>query len=190
MKTIVAFHTGRGGRYYNAGHTTFIGEKKISDFTDDLFLRYENEYDIFKQINGRNNLLELYYKATDKYDDELNKFALKFERRTGLEFGKLIWTDHNGKPVGLTYEESQKGVGRIDIDGYYNTTCSIYLEDCGQSECELILESNEWNKENLLYERFNDVIKVLGLDWSNFSNDWHELILDYFTGGEISWLFK
>jgi hypothetical protein len=30
---IVGFHTGRGGRFYNAGHITFIGECKIGDFS-------------------------------------------------------------------------------------------------------------------------------------------------------------
>ena len=31
-QTIVAFHVGRGGRYWNPGHVSFIGEKKISEF--------------------------------------------------------------------------------------------------------------------------------------------------------------
>ena len=38
-KTIVAFHIGRGGRFNNAGHTSFIGEKSISNFVDSLFLK-------------------------------------------------------------------------------------------------------------------------------------------------------
>ena len=29
-QTIVAFHVGRGGRYWNPGHVSFIGEKKIN----------------------------------------------------------------------------------------------------------------------------------------------------------------
>jgi len=37
-KTIVAFHTGRGGKFYNAGHVSFIGEKKINEFVNDLFV--------------------------------------------------------------------------------------------------------------------------------------------------------
>lgn len=28
---IVAFHVGRGGRFYNAGHVTYIGEKNFQD---------------------------------------------------------------------------------------------------------------------------------------------------------------
>lgn len=190
METIVSFHTGRGGRFYNSGHTTFIGEKKISDFTEDLFLHYENELDIYNKVKNLPNLLDLYYKATDNYDTELNESALKFEKRTGLEFGELIWTKCNGNPVGLTYEQSQEGVGCIDIDGDYNRTCSMYLKDCGENECELIHESLEWNYEQLLRERFDDAIKELGLCWDDFYGDWYELIADYFSGGEIKWLFE
>jgi hypothetical protein len=44
-KTIVAFHIGRGGRFNNAGHTSFVGEKSISNFVDSLFLNEdETEY--------------------------------------------------------------------------------------------------------------------------------------------------
>ena len=42
---IVAFQIGRGGRFYNPGHRTFIGEKEIGEFTNDLFLMDgANEY--------------------------------------------------------------------------------------------------------------------------------------------------
>ena len=40
---IVAFHIGRGGRFYNGGHKTFLGEKNINDLmniqSDYLFYR-------------------------------------------------------------------------------------------------------------------------------------------------------
>ena len=40
---IVAFHTGRGGRYHNAGHVTYIGEKNIGEFLNDLFFNEETQ---------------------------------------------------------------------------------------------------------------------------------------------------
>jgi len=43
-KTIVAFHIGRGGQFFNAGFLSFEGEKKISDYTDDLFLNEDQEW--------------------------------------------------------------------------------------------------------------------------------------------------
>lgn len=46
-RIIVAFHIGRGGRYHNAGHCTFIGEKNLQDLITmndaNLFLRVRDE---------------------------------------------------------------------------------------------------------------------------------------------------
>lgn len=46
-KIIVAFHIGRGGRFHNAGHVTFIGEKNFQDLiqmnSNELFERNRDE---------------------------------------------------------------------------------------------------------------------------------------------------
>ncbi len=102
---IVAFHIGRGGRWYNAGFKTFIGEKKIGEFTDDLFI-YNNSY----------------------------------------------YIDCNGNAVGLTCEEEETGVGRINEDGEYDTTYSQYLEDCSEEEIELINNSDFYKSIELTLE--------------------------------------
>lgn len=34
---IVSFHIGRGGRFHNAGHLSYLGERKIGSFISDLF---------------------------------------------------------------------------------------------------------------------------------------------------------
>jgi hypothetical protein len=108
--TIVAFHVGRGGRFHNAGFKTFIGEKKISDFTDDLFIK----------------------------DRENGKFCTP------------EYTDGGGNPVGLTVKEAETEIGIIDIDGGYNTTYTNFLSDCDENEIKLIIESREWNRDDLL----------------------------------------
>jgi hypothetical protein len=42
---IVAFHIGKGGRFNNSGHLSYIGENDINNFTNDLFLSEdESEY--------------------------------------------------------------------------------------------------------------------------------------------------
>lgn len=179
MKTIVAFHTGRGGRFFNSGHVTFIGDKPISDFTEDLFLAYENQHDIFKYIEGKPNLEELYYKATDNY--QRNESLELFEKKTGLEFGELIWTNCNGDPVGLTYKESESGVGSINIDNEYDTTNCFYLEDCGREDLILIARSDVWNKESLLRQYFESKGKV----WKDMiaerpEDEFDIVIIDYF----------
>lgn len=40
----VGFKIGRGGRYYNGGHKTFLGETDINAYTGELFLHDDGEY--------------------------------------------------------------------------------------------------------------------------------------------------
>lgn len=133
-QTIVGFHTGRGGRFYNAGHVSFIGECKISDFTNDLFLQYENQLDIYNAIKGRENLEEKYYEC-----DENNDFS--FFEKLGFKVGEKQYFRNGEYPVGLTEAESDSGIGVIDIDGEYDTTVCLMLEDCSDEELQLIVDS-------------------------------------------------
>ena len=134
--TIVGFHIGRGGRFHNSGHKQFIGECKITDFVNDLFVNYENMYEISKKIGNRENLRELLQDVLDEKTDA----KARFERRTGLEFGEEVYTDGGGNQVGLTVEEAYStGIGKINIDNDYNTTYTCRLEDCDESELQLIL---------------------------------------------------
>lgn len=56
INTIVYFHIGRGGRFNNAGHTTFCGRKDIEQVLQSAdesgkwnFIVCENEYEIAKK---------------------------------------------------------------------------------------------------------------------------------------------
>lgn len=42
-ETIVAFHIGRGGRFNNAGHLSFIGEHNINEYVGNLFISEDND---------------------------------------------------------------------------------------------------------------------------------------------------
>ena len=53
---IVAFHIGRGGRFYNPEHLSYLGEKDINDFVDNLFL---NEDETMYTDGDGNELLEV-----------------------------------------------------------------------------------------------------------------------------------
>ena len=53
---IVAFHIGRGGRFYNSGHLSYIGENTINSFTNDLFLNESQT--MYTDTNG-NELLSV-----------------------------------------------------------------------------------------------------------------------------------
>lgn len=60
---IVAFHIGRGGRFYNSGHTSYIGERIINDFTNDLFL---NKDETFYTDGNGTEILEVDNDGTGK----------------------------------------------------------------------------------------------------------------------------
>ncbi|NCX93142.1 MAG: hypothetical protein EBX40_00485 [Gammaproteobacteria bacterium] len=143
-KTIVAFHIGRGGEFYNQGHRTFLGEKEIGEFTDDLFLNFENQHSIYRKIQSRYlpNLSSLYDAAIENIDDDKSIAArARIEKFLGVKFGELVYFDEGGNPVDLTAEEEATGLGRIDCDGEYDTTYTKYLEDCTDEELRLIVEN-------------------------------------------------
>lgn len=144
QRTIVAFHIGRGGHFWNPGHLSFIGENKIDKYVDDLFLGYENQSDIWSEIKGRPNLEEKYYAAVEGNEDALAFFA----NRLKMPFGEKEYFDGGGNHVGLTEEEAESGIGRINIDNDYDTTYTCFLSDCDEKELQLIRNSNEFNWMN------------------------------------------
>ena len=136
LDSIVAFHIGRGGQFYNAGHLTFLGEKTITDFTYDLFINFENLREVADKIGNRDNLAELLECAIgDQNTDSVSYLRLQ---NYGLDLGKSIYTDHNGNEVGLTVAESLTGIGVINQDGEYDTTYTCRLSDCNEYQLLLI----------------------------------------------------
>lgn len=148
--TIVAFHVGRGGQFYNPGHLTFIGFHEIGEFTERLFLTYENLQ------NFKNRFGFEYTGDTDQkciLDLVANKDFDELEEAFGITeemLGEEIYTDGGGNFVGLTQKDVESGIGCIKIDGQYDTTSTCYLKDCSDSEINAIRNSNEYNKEKLL----------------------------------------
>lgn len=142
-KTIVAFHIGRGGRFNNQGHLSFVGVHDISYFTDDLFINYENQAKIFNAIKGRENLENKYYNCCENDD-------FSFFEKLGFDLGKKVFYDQCGNEVGLTEKEYDSGVGSINIDHGYDTTYTCCLEDCDEDELRLILAYSGWIDSKIL----------------------------------------
>lgn len=147
-KTIVAFHIGRGGRFHNAGHLSFVGCRKIGDFTDDLFDTYENRNEFkdrygFDYADGGRCILDLI--GDEEWDELEEKFGITEEM-----LGEKIYVDGGGNPVGLTQDEVDSGIGRINIDFSYDTTYTCYLKDCDEDEIHAIKNSQEYIKDDLL----------------------------------------
>ncbi len=136
---IVAFHIGRGGNFHNQGHLTFLGENEIWRYVDELFISFENADTVAREIGDRANLKAKYYQAIE--EDEA---AISFLDRIGLPLGERVYIDGSGHEVGLSVAESESGVGRIDIDGQYNTTYAKRLADCSEKELRLIAETPDY----------------------------------------------
>ena len=150
LNKICAFHTGRGGSFYNnPGFTQFVGFKKIDDFTDELFKAYEKQKDVIEDTKEK-------FEEDGKEFDESRFYDLLTEHEYGDnsielfeefginadDLGELYWFDCGGKITRLKVEND--GTGCIDIDGEYDTTTCVFLKDCSESELKMILNSKEY----------------------------------------------
>lgn len=153
-KTIVSFHIGRGGRFYNSGHVTFLGENNINHYTDDLYIVYEHQQSFRETLKKRNlsNLLEKFDSCID-----CDNFDFFIQKLSHFKIGEKIYVDQNGNDIGLLCEND--GTGIINIDRDYDTTYAQYLEDCSEDELCIIVNSNrycsyetlEFAKQQLMY---------------------------------------
>lgn len=150
-KTIVAFHVGRGGRYYNQGHVKFVGCRPIKSFTNDLFTRYENEQDVIKDLELHDDdSIEALMGMLCNEDLEIikRKYGIETEAWGELEY----YCGASGSSVGLTEKEAEEGIGCIDIDGEYDTTYTKYLTDCNEDEVKLICDDGGWEWNSFIKE--------------------------------------
>lgn len=135
---IIAFHIGRGGRFYNGGHVTCLGFKDINDIVNiaddryNLFTAFENQQELFDTIKGYDNLESKYYECSDN-----NDFSW-FENKFNFDIGKLIYTSGDGNAVGLAVDND--GTGCINFDGNYNTYYCQRLSDCDDNEVKIAFD--------------------------------------------------
>jgi hypothetical protein len=186
-QTIVYFNIGRGGRFNNSGFKSFKGTKNLSEVLSQCdsngqcnFLAKENESEIYSTLKkgGYDNLLSLFEKCRDNSD------FTEFEKRTGLELGEDVYNDCNGNHI-IDASEVEEGVGVLEWDGDYDTDICQYLDECDEDELMLILNSSEYNNEDLISEYFNNNAPELNIDWAKFDGNYEGLIYEYFNG-EIS----
>lgn len=178
--TIVYFHTGRGGHFHNAGHVSFCGNKTIlgvlqlNDDKSPTFLNKENQVEIYELLKSKDldNLIELFENCLDNDD------FTPFEKKTGLKLGQDVYIDSNGSQM-ITVTEVESGVGVLNWDEGYDTDVCMLLSECSDNELKIIANSDEWNKDGLLQEFFNDNTD-LKIDWAKFDGRYSDLIDDYY----------
>lgn len=146
METILYFHTGRGGRFYNGGHHTYRGKKTIHEV---LSLR-----------------------------DNSNQWSFIHERDKKGRFCKPYYADQNGNFL-IYVKDVESGVGILDWDGIYDTDTCFKLSECNEVDLKIILESNEWDKLDVIKEYFDNHTD-LEIEWRYFNGDYETLINGYF----------
>lgn len=104
--TIIKFHIGRGGQYYNQGHLSFKRIQRI------------DEGDVYNSLF-------------------LNEETKEYYTETGSE-------------VGLTEEEAATGIGRIDIDGDYDTTYTTTIKELTKKEIEVLKNDSDYDAEEII----------------------------------------
>ena len=102
-----------------------------------------------------------------------------FFEKLGLNAGEQIYTDGN-KPVGLTVAEAETGIGRIDIDGEYNTTSTCLVSDLSEDDIEIIIKSDVFDREYVLneyakYQGFEDY----EIELMEFFDDYNEALINW-----------
>lgn len=131
--TIVAFHIGRGGRFNNGGWLSCIGEQRISEFINELFVRFENHDEVLSRFSNqqiRNAVID----AIGNNDFE----ALAAFGVMESDLGEVIYCDQAGNEVGLTVAEAETGIGTINIDHQYNTTYTTTIGELSDDELSAV----------------------------------------------------
>jgi hypothetical protein len=166
QKTIVAFHLGRGGRFNNGGHKSFVGQYTITDIlsiADDRgkwnFIKRQKQDKVMELLDTRHlpNLQKLFDKSMS--NDDFSEFT----RRTKIDMGELMYVDSNGNEL-ITVEEADTGVGCINYDNEYDTYICQYIDDCDINELLLIAEDGRW-----------DLLAEAGYPHAKIANDVGEL---------------
>ena len=111
----VSFHIGRGGRFHNQGHVSFINEM---DF-EDLIIANVNDGKLF--LNDT------------VYDPET-------DIETELPREQWTYTDAAGNVI-LEAGEADEKTGRINFDGDYDTDVTRTLDECNEKEWNALIHA-------------------------------------------------
>ena len=125
-----AFHIGRGGNFYNAGHKTFVGFKSIDDLIPETAGRRPANW-----TPTEDGIIDLFLQ---KEWDELKQI----QKRTGLndeDFREVTLDD--GGSESIVFEQNTDGTGEINWDWDYDRYIVRNIEDCDEQELKLILAS-------------------------------------------------
>ena len=149
-KKVCHFHVGRGGQFYNPNFLSFKGFKDINSvgIERNVYTYRENYFKVKKQlietlgkaiwqakIDGQ-TLEDIFCEFANETD--LNRIVEVFGDEIAEDLGELMYFD-NSHPLGIYLDND--GTGRFNFDNEFDTEICIFLEDCEEYECRLILDS-------------------------------------------------
>lgn len=131
-KLFVRFHVGRGGRFHNQGHLSFVNE--------------DNFQDLIRACGDK--LLD----KTSEYDEETG---------TEKEIPEDEWNYHDcgGKILVEGREAMESDTGTLDWDGLYDTDIVTTTDDLSDAELECLWE--EYCKDAWMSDELKDAICTL-----------------------------
>ena len=137
----------RAGGGGNGNKREYVGEKQISEFVSDLFVYANNHENVmgsildFDGVEWRDKVENAYYDYCNHQDPDDKAFV---EEAIALEIGQLVYFTDTRHYTGLSLEEANSGIGRIDIDGDYDTTYTCRLKDCDLNELKIIKAGHDY----------------------------------------------
>lgn len=115
--------------------------------------------------------------------DSGNRWSYIRERDEKGRFCVPYYVDQNGNFL-IDVKDVESGVGKLDWDTIYDTDICFKISQCDQNDLKIILNSNEWDKEEVIKEYFDNYTD-LEMVWGKFNGDFEDLIENYFTYSNI-----
>lgn len=125
----VRFHIGRGGRFYNQGHLSFVNEDNFQD---------------------------LISACGDKLFDNREAYDENTDTTTPLDDKDWNLSDENGRVLVQGREAMEAMTGRLEWDGDYDTDYVVTVDDLSDNEIECLWE--EYRKEAWMSDELKDAV--------------------------------
>lgn len=153
VNILVEFSIGRGGRFNNGGHVSFLGYEGNgkSYVENNNFLKFENESEIILEHEDEvENIADLITDLDNQKGDSYDEFCKQYG-----DLGNVIVADCDGNEIGDYVEDGLPFF--YNEDNEYNSTYGKYLKDCTEDELELIARSDSYKDSRItsFLEEFN-----------------------------------
>lgn len=173
----VIFKTGRGGRFYNAGHLSFVDiiERGFNaeDYGIPVFFSFENWWSVSEDISSEdlnrieehfNSISDLAYQF-ETLKSEFNELKIVNQRESDDENTVYITADDLGEPIVTDDVQDElctlaEYIGEdsftLDIDGDYNSYHVMNINDLSDEQLDVLARESGWKSKEFLKELYRE----------------------------------